>query len=79
MLLISTYLTRLTFDALREMFLGARTIMEWLGTCARLIAKAGNPVAWTTPLGLPVVQPYRRAKPNQQGALRVALCTCLFC
>ena len=28
--------------------------------CARLIAKEGYGVSWTTPLGLPVVQPYRR-------------------
>lgn len=28
--------------------------------CARLIAKEGHSVEWHTPLGLPVVQPYRR-------------------
>lgn len=28
--------------------------------CARLIAKEGHGVMWHTPLGLPVVQPYRR-------------------
>lgn len=28
--------------------------------CARLIAKEGHCVMWHTPLGLPVVQPYRR-------------------
>ena len=28
--------------------------------CARLIAKEGHSVMWHTPLGLPVVQPYRR-------------------
>jgi DNA-directed RNA polymerase len=62
----STYLTRLTFGALREMFLGARTIMEWLAACANLIARNGQPVSWTTPLGLPVVQPYRKPASVQQ-------------
>ena len=57
----SGYLTRHTFSALEEMFIGARKIMHWLGSCARKIAKTGKPVTWTTPLGLPVVQPYRRA------------------
>ena len=28
--------------------------------CARQIAKEGHSVMWRTPLGLPVVQPYRR-------------------
>jgi DNA-directed RNA polymerase len=29
------------------------------GDCATLIAKQGKPVTWVTPMGLPVVQPYR--------------------
>ena len=57
----SPYLTKLTFEALQEMFLGAREIMAWLGECARSIAKEGEPVTWISPLGLPIVQPYRRA------------------
>jgi DNA-directed RNA polymerase len=57
----SGYITRHTFSALEEMFTPARQIMAWLGECARRIAKTGKPVEWITPLGLPVVQPYRRA------------------
>lgn len=53
------YITKLTFDALQEMFLGARATMTWLSDCAQKIARTGNSVTWTTPLGLPVVQPYR--------------------
>ncbi len=59
--LASGYITRHTFSALEEMFTPARQIMAWLGECARRIAKSGKPVEWVTPLGLPVVQPYRRA------------------
>ncbi|KAF2077399.1 hypothetical protein CYY_001327 [Polysphondylium violaceum] len=56
----SAYITKLTFGSLDKMFLGARSIMSWLTKCASLIAKSGHCVSWTTPLGLPVVQPYRK-------------------
>ncbi|CAH1436097.1 unnamed protein product [Lactuca virosa] len=42
------------------MFESARSIMSWLGDCAKVIAVKNNPVQWTTRLGLPVVQPYRK-------------------
>jgi len=58
----SVYLTRLAFMALRELFSGAKSLMDWLGTSASLIAHSGVPVMWTTPLGLPVVQPYRQTR-----------------
>jgi DNA-directed RNA polymerase len=54
----SAYITNHTFEALNQMFLGARNIMKWLADCARIIAKNKDPVAWVTPLGLPIVQPY---------------------
>lgn len=56
----SQYICKLTFESLREMFLGARSIMDWLSTCAKEIAKFGRPVQWKTPMGLPVVQPYKK-------------------
>ncbi|CAA0828792.1 DNA-directed RNA polymerase 1- mitochondrial [Striga hermonthica] len=54
------YAARITLTALGEMFEAARSIMGWLGDCAKLIATENQPVRWTTPLGLPVVQPYRK-------------------
>ncbi|CAN1181129.1 DNA-directed RNA polymerase 2A (Fragment) [Linum perenne] len=42
------------------MFEAARSIMTWLGECAKIIASENEAVKWTTPLGLPVVQPYRK-------------------
>jgi DNA-directed RNA polymerase len=57
---VSCYSARVTLDCLLEMFSSAKHIMQWLSECARLIAKEGRVVSWTTPLGLPVVQPYRR-------------------
>ncbi|PKA46324.1 DNA-directed RNA polymerase 2, chloroplastic/mitochondrial [Apostasia shenzhenica] len=56
----SCYAARITMTALGEMFQAARAIMTWLGDCAKLIASENETVRWTTPLGLPVVQPYRK-------------------
>ncbi|KAK3129245.1 hypothetical protein QOZ80_6BG0474680 [Eleusine coracana subsp. coracana] len=54
------YAAKVTLTALGEMFQAARSIMNWLGECAKVIATENEPVKWTTPLGLPVVQPYRK-------------------
>lgn len=54
------YAAKTTLNALGEMFKEARCIMSWLGDCAKIIASNGETVKWTTPLGLPVVQPYRK-------------------
>ncbi|XP_044505742.1 DNA-directed RNA polymerase 2, chloroplastic/mitochondrial-like isoform X2 [Mangifera indica] len=56
----SCYAAKVTLTALEEMFEAARAIMNWLGECAKVIASENEPVRWTTPLGLPVVQPYRK-------------------
>ncbi|RKP05384.1 T3/T7-like RNA polymerase, partial [Thamnocephalis sphaerospora] len=59
----STYLTHKVFGSLGEMFKGARALQDWLNEAARRIAKSPSQmtcVIWTTPLGLPIVQPYRR-------------------
>lgn len=52
------YAAKVTMSALGEIFEAARAIMGWLGDCAKIIASENQPVRWTTPLGLPVVQPY---------------------
>lgn len=56
----SCYAAKVTLTALGEMFESARGIMGWLGDCAKVIAAENQTVRWTTPLGLPVVQPYRK-------------------
>lgn len=56
----SEYLQRCVKQAIGELCVGANAIMEWLTACAKAIAKSGELVRWTTPLGFPVVQPYRR-------------------
>lgn len=57
---VSCYAAKTTLAALGEMFKAARIIMGWLGDCAKIIASQNQLVKWKTPLGLPVVQPYRR-------------------
>ncbi|KAF3555576.1 hypothetical protein F2Q69_00016601 [Brassica cretica] len=56
------YSAKVTLAALGEIFEAARAIMSWLGDCAKIIALDNHPVRWTTPLGLPVVQPYCRSE-----------------
>ncbi|XP_026422695.1 DNA-directed RNA polymerase 1B, mitochondrial-like isoform X1 [Papaver somniferum] len=57
---LACYATKVTLTALGEMFEAARSIMSWLSDCASVIASENHAVRWTTPLGLPVVQPYRK-------------------
>ncbi|OCU00680.1 hypothetical protein XELAEV_18006459mg [Xenopus laevis] len=59
----SHYLVQQVFSSLKEMFSGTREIQLWLTESARMISKSGNTVEWQTPLGLPIIQPYHRAKP----------------
>ncbi|XP_073158292.1 DNA-directed RNA polymerase 3, chloroplastic-like isoform X2 [Henckelia pumila] len=56
------YAAKVTLTALGELFQAARAIMGWLGDCAKIISSENQPVRWTTPLGLPVVQPYFKTK-----------------
>jgi len=55
------YLSGLTLDCIGDLFAGATATMGWLGDCAAAVAASGAEVRWTTPLGLPVLQPYRRS------------------
>ncbi|XP_031386659.1 DNA-directed RNA polymerase 3, chloroplastic isoform X2 [Punica granatum] len=64
------YAAKVTLTALEEIFDAARGIMGWLGDCAKVIASENQPVRWTTPLGLPVVQPYYR---NERHLIRTTL------
>lgn len=49
----------LTLRAISNLFTGAHHIKKWLISCAKLIGEYNCPVGWVTPMGLPVVQPYR--------------------
>ena len=56
---VALYAAGRTLDALSNLFVNARSVMAWLAECAKVISSRGRAVEWTTPLGLPVVQPYR--------------------
>lgn len=56
------YLAKVTMDTIGDLFSGAKGTMNWLTTCARKITQHGYPVAWISPIGLPIVQPYRQKK-----------------
>jgi DNA-directed RNA polymerase len=57
--LLANYAASKTLDALTDLFTNARDVMGWLAECARVVCSRGKAVEWTTPMGLPVVQPYR--------------------
>ena len=56
----SSYIAQVTLASLSEMFEGANAIMSWLSNAAYLVGSQDQAMSWKTPLGLPVVQPYRR-------------------
>jgi DNA-directed RNA polymerase len=56
------YIANLTLFSLDEMFEGAKGIMDWLSHCAQIVARNGQVMSWITPLGLPVMQPYRKTQ-----------------
>jgi len=56
------YLAKLTMEVMGQQFKGARQTMNWLTQCARLIAAQGQPVSFISPIGVPVVQPYRQRR-----------------
>ena len=51
-------MTEHTFTSLNEAFETSMKIKDWLRTCATVCVKLMKPVEWTTPLGMPVMQPY---------------------
>lgn len=66
----STYLAKLALSSLGDLFSSAQHIMEWLAELARLVAKEGHEVTWVTPLGFPVLQPYKKTKGFQVQTLK---------
>ena len=74
---ISAYAARVTLRGLHEMFKNAKDVMHWLASCAEKIASTGRIVSWTTPLGLPVGQPYRNTVHNACIQLTQYACTLL--
>ncbi|MQM15243.1 hypothetical protein Taro_048185 [Colocasia esculenta] len=71
---VSCYAAKVILTALEEMFQAARGIMNWLTQCAKVIASENQPVRWTSPLGLPVVQPYMKSERHLGSSFEIPLC-----
>ena len=58
------YLSQQVIRGIGQLVSSASEIMHWLRACARLIAEKphSDVVSWTTPMGFPVMQPYRKWK-----------------
>jgi DNA-directed RNA polymerase len=54
----SKEMANIVWQALGETVVAARTAMDWLQEVSSLMAEAGLPLRWTTPLGLPIMQAY---------------------
>jgi len=61
----SNYIAKVTLDAIGDTFQSARDIKEWLKDCAKVVCSSDQPMSWVTPVGLPVVQPYRNKMRTQ--------------
>ncbi|WP_343698880.1 DNA-directed RNA polymerase [Caulobacter sp.] len=56
----ANWLSFVLWDAIADTVAAASGAMAWLREAAKIAAKAGQPIWWTTPVGLPVLQAYRK-------------------
>lgn len=60
---LCVYLSKILIKVSDEIMPGAKSVMSWLKKLARVIAKKeGQAVRWISPIGFPVVQPYRKPR-----------------
>ena len=64
---VAEYLSHRVLGGLGEVCIGAGEIMEWFRTCCKIILKIypHDLIRWTSPLGFPVVQPYRNYRSHR--------------
>ncbi len=55
-MLLSNLLAKINCQSVKQIVLKASEAMNWMQQAARMVAKEGRLVCWTTPLGFPVVQ-----------------------
>lgn len=53
------WMSHVAWDVIGETVNAAAEAMDWLRQVAKIVAEAGLPIWWTTPMGLPVLQAYR--------------------
>jgi DNA-directed RNA polymerase len=54
----ASYMGGLIWDAVGEVVVAAKHAMDWLQACSRVVAKAGEPMIWKTPVGFVAAQNY---------------------
>jgi DNA-directed RNA polymerase len=59
------YLANLTLTSIGDLFEDAKAIMTWLAELADIISNQEDPVQWVTPIGFPILQPYRQHTAGQ--------------
>lgn len=59
----SRYLSGVVLKGIGGVCESAVRIMDWIRACAKLIVAKDRLVTWTSPIGFPVVQPYRNFRP----------------
>lgn len=71
----ANYLSKKTFESLSEKFKAAREIQTWLTKSAQYISNRNRSqhVEWTSPLGLPVIQPYIKDEEKLQSNAKVEM------
>jgi DNA-directed RNA polymerase len=56
------WLSHVMFSSISDTVPAAAAAMEWLREAAKVAAKGGLPLWWTTPMGLPILQEYKATK-----------------
>lgn len=55
----ANYLGGVIWDCVGEVVVAARAAMDWIQDCSNVASAHNEPLRWTTPVGLPVLQDYR--------------------
>ena len=58
----NNWLTTILWEAISEVVVSAKTVMDWIRDVSKRLSKAGHPVVWWTPTGMHVYQHYKSFK-----------------
>jgi len=61
----SKYLSKMVLEASATACPTVQGALDWLRECARMICKSGQPITWTSPIGMRVEQTYRNSRSMQ--------------
>lgn len=61
------WLSHVVYDAIRKTIKSAAQAMDWLREAAVVASQENLPLWWTTPMGLPILQEYKKQKGKRIG------------